>query len=115
RERGVGTFPVRVGEKTARAVNQLAVIAVYAVVLYLVVVHYFTPIMLIVFFAVKRALLVLGVLNKPRPSEPPKEWKAWPTWFSGFAFYHNRLFGGLLISGLIVDSLLRILLPSFWR
>src|SRR3990172_927894 len=73
-KKGVGTFPVRAGEKFARAVNQLAVIATYAVIVYLVAVHYFTPILLIVFFAGKRALLVLGVLTKPRPSEPPKEW-----------------------------------------
>jgi 1,4-dihydroxy-2-naphthoate polyprenyltransferase len=118
--KGVGTFPVRVGEKFARVVNQLAVVLTYAVIVYLVVVHYFTPIMLIVFFAVKRALLVIGVLNKPRPAEPPKEWPAWPTWFSGFAFYHNRMFGGLLILGLIIDSALRVIpftadfLAKYW-
>jgi 1,4-dihydroxy-2-naphthoate octaprenyltransferase len=120
RKKGVGTFPVRVGEKFARLINQLAVILTYAVIVYLVVVHYFTPVMLIVFFAVKRALLVIGVLSKPRPVEPPKEWPAWPTWFSGFAFYHNRMFGGLLILGLILDSALRVipftadLLAKYW-
>jgi 1,4-dihydroxy-2-naphthoate octaprenyltransferase len=109
-----------VGEKFARVVNQLAVVATYAVIVYLVVVHYFTPIMLIVFFAGKRALLVIGVLTKPRPAEPPKEWPAWPTWFSGFAFYHNRMFGGLLILGLILDSALRVIpftadfLAKYW-
>lgn len=119
-KKGVGTFPVRAGERFARLVNQLAVILTYAVILYLVIVHYFTPIMLIVFFAVKRALLVIGVLNKPRPAEPPKEWPAWPTWFSGFAFYHNRMFGGLLILGLILDSALRVIpftadfLAKYW-
>jgi 1,4-dihydroxy-2-naphthoate octaprenyltransferase len=112
RKKGVGTFPVRVGEKFARVVNQLAVILTYAVIVYLVVVHYFTPILLIVFFAGKRALLVLGVLSKPRPIEPPKEWPAWPTWFSGFAFYHNRMFGGLLVLGLILDSALHIFAPD---
>jgi 1,4-dihydroxy-2-naphthoate octaprenyltransferase len=70
--------------------------------------------MLIVFLAGKRALLALRVLIKPRPAEPPKDWPAWPTWFSGFAFYHNRMFGGLLILGILVDSLLRIFLPQFW-
>jgi 1,4-dihydroxy-2-naphthoate octaprenyltransferase len=118
RKKGVGTFPVRVGEKFARAANQLAIILTYAVIIYLVVVHYFTPILLIVFFAGKRALLVLGVLNKPRPVEPPKEWPAWPTWFSGFAFYHNRMFGGLLILALIIDSALHVFTPDlitkFW-
>jgi 1,4-dihydroxy-2-naphthoate octaprenyltransferase len=70
--------------------------------------------MLIVFLASRRALLALTVLTKPRPAEPPKEWPAWPTWFSGFAFYHNRMFGGLLILGILADTLLRIFLPQFW-
>ena len=121
KKKGVGTFPVRVGEKVARLVNQLAVIMTYAVIVYLVFVpHYFTPIMLIVFFAGKRALMVIGVLTKPRPVEPPKEWTAWPTWFSGFAFYHNRMFGGLFILGLIIDTALRVvpftadLIARYW-
>jgi hypothetical protein len=35
-------------------------------------------------------------------------------WFSGFAFVHNRKFGGLLILGLIADALLKTFLPNFW-
>jgi hypothetical protein len=46
--------------------------------------------------------------------EPPPEWKFWPTWFSGFSFYHNQLFGNLFLLGLIVDVLLRLLVPAFW-
>jgi 1,4-dihydroxy-2-naphthoate octaprenyltransferase len=115
KRKGVGTLPVKIGEKAARYVNMVALLLTYAVILYLVFVpHYFTPVMLIVFFAGKRALLALKVLTKPRPAEPPKDWPAWPTWFSGFAFYHNRLFGGLLILGILADTLLRILLPQFW-
>jgi 1,4-dihydroxy-2-naphthoate octaprenyltransferase len=108
-KKGVGTFPVRAGEKTARLVNQLAVILIYAVLVYLVIIHYFTPLILIVFFAAKRALILLAVLSKPRPNEPPKEWPAWPVWFAGIAFYHNRLFGGLLILGLILDTVARVI------
>lgn len=120
-KKGVGTLPVKLGERLARYINIGAVIAIYAVILYLVFVpHYFTPVMLIVFFAIKRALLVIGVLAKPRPAEPPKEWQAWPVWFSGFAFYHNRMFGGLLILGLILDTVLRVipfsaeLIAKYW-
>jgi len=76
--------------------------------------RFFTPILLIVFLAGKRILLVVGVHTKPRPAEPPKEWPGWPTWFSGFAFYHNRLFSNLLILGILADNLLRIFLPTFW-
>jgi 1,4-dihydroxy-2-naphthoate polyprenyltransferase len=113
--KGVGTLPVRIGEKAARYVNIAVFILMYAVILYLVFVpHYFTPVVLIVFLAGKRLLYALGALTKPRPAEPPKEWPAWPTWFSGFAFHHNRLFGNLLILGVLADTLLRLFLPSFW-
>jgi 1,4-dihydroxy-2-naphthoate octaprenyltransferase len=88
-------------------------VLMYAVVVYLIVVRFWTPVMLVVFFAGKRALINLGVLTKPRPAEPPKEWPAWPTWFSGVAFYHNRLFSNLLILGLVADLLLRLALKHY--
>ncbi|MBM3125141.1 MAG: prenyltransferase [Chloroflexi bacterium] len=113
--RGVGTFPVRVGEAIARRVDQIAVVLIYAVILYLVFVsRYFTPVMLIVFLATKDAITFLRVLNKPRPEKAPEGWPAWPVWFSGFAFQHNRQFGGYILLGLIGDALLRIFLPTFW-
>jgi 1,4-dihydroxy-2-naphthoate octaprenyltransferase len=115
KKKGISTLPVRIGEKAARYMNIAVFILIYAVILYLVFVpHYFTPVMLIVLLAGKRFLLVIGVHTKPRPVEPPKEWPGWPTWFSGFAFHHNRLFSNLLILGVLVDSMLRIFLPSFW-
>jgi 1,4-dihydroxy-2-naphthoate octaprenyltransferase len=114
--RGVGTFPVRVGEAFARRTDQFAIIMIYAVILYLVfVTRYFTPAMLIVFLAYKDALTFFKVLNNPKPEQAPEEAKAfWPVWFSGFAFQHNRQFGGYILMGLIVDALLRIYLPNFW-
>jgi 1,4-dihydroxy-2-naphthoate octaprenyltransferase len=91
-------------------------VLIYAVILYLIFrSHFFTPVMLIVFLAGKRLLYAVGVLAKPRPVEPPKEWPGWPTWFSGFAFYHNRLFGNLFVLGLAVDVVLRLFVSGFWR
>ena len=115
KRRGVGTLPVRVGEKAARYINMAALVLIYAVIVYLILVpRYFTPVMLVVFLAGKRLLMVLKVLSKPRPEKPPEEYPAWPAWFSGFAFFHNRMFGGLFILGLIVDTLLRVLVSGFW-
>ena len=115
KKKGVGTLPVRIGEKAARYLNIAVLVLIYLVILYLVFVsHYFTPVMLIVFLAGKRLMYAVGVLTKPRPDEPPKEWPGWPTWFSGFAFYHNRLFENLLLLGVFLDTLLRIFLPAFW-
>lgn len=115
RKKGVGTLPVRIGEKAARILNIAVFVLIYAVILYLIFVpRFFSPVMLIVFLAGKRLLYAVGVLTRPRPAEPPKEWPGWPTWFSGFAFYHNRLFGNLFILGLIADTLLRIFQSGFW-
>lgn len=108
--KGVGTMPVRVGEKAARYITMAALFIVYSVIVYLVFVpRYFTPIMLIIFFAGKRALQALRVLCNPKPPAPPEWWPAWPVWFSAFAFNHNRGFGGLFILGLLVDTLLRVI------
>jgi 1,4-dihydroxy-2-naphthoate octaprenyltransferase len=85
------------------------------VILYLVfVTRYFTPVMLVVFLAYKDALRFFKVLNNPKPEKAPEGWPAWPVWFSGFAFQHNRQFGGYILLGLLADALLRIYLPNFW-
>ena len=106
--KGVGTFPVRVGQTIARYVNIAAILVAYAVVIYLVVTGYFSTVMLLVLFAAQRAMYAVAVLSKPRPEGPPKGFEAfWPTWFSGFCFYHNRMFGGLLILGILLDTLFR--------
>jgi 1,4-dihydroxy-2-naphthoate octaprenyltransferase len=114
-KKGVGTLPVRLGEKAARYVNMAALVLIYAVIVYLIFgPRYFTPVMLIVFLAGKRLLLALKVLSKPRPEQAPEGYPAWPTWFAAFAFSHNRLFGGLFILGLVLDTFLRIFLKGFW-
>ncbi len=115
KERGVGTFPVRVGEAFARRTNQFAIIMIYVVIAYLVFVpHYFTPILLITFIAIKDAWKAIKVLNVPKPAQAPEGWPGWPVWFSAFAFLHNRNFGGLLVLSLVLDALLRVFLPNFW-
>ncbi len=107
-KKGVGTFPVRVGQTFARYVNIASIVVAYAVVIYLVVVGYFSVFMLLVLFAAQRAFYAIAVLSKPRPEGPPKDFEAfWPTWFSGFCFYHNRMFGGLFILGVLLDALVR--------
>ncbi len=109
KQKGVGTFPVRVGQTFARYVNMAAIVIAYAVVIYLVVTGYFSVFMLLILFALKRAFYAVAVLSKPRPEGPPAGFEAfWPTWFSGFCFYHNRLFGGLFILGVLLDTFARL-------
>ncbi len=106
--KGVGTFPVRVGQTFARYVNIAAIVVAYVVVIYLVITGYFSIFMLLVLFALQRALYAVMALSKPRPDSAPKGFEAfWPTWFSGFCFYHNRMFGGLFILGVLLDTLFR--------
>jgi 1,4-dihydroxy-2-naphthoate octaprenyltransferase len=115
KKKGVGTLPVKIGDKPARYVTMAVLVLIYLVIVYLVFVpHYFTPVMLIVFLASRRLLLALAVLTKPRPAQPPEGYTFWPTWFSAFAFHHNRLFAGLFMLGLLVDTILRIYLSGFW-
>lgn len=108
KRKGVGTFPVRVGQTAARYVTLASIVIAYAVIIYLVVTGYFSVVMLMILFAAQRALYAVVVLTKPRPDGPPAGLEMlWPTWFSGFCFYHNRLFGGLLILGIFLDTLFR--------
>lgn len=115
KKKKVGTLPVRVGEKAARLVNIAVLVLIYLTIAYLIFIpRYFTPALLIVLVAGKRLLYAVGVHAKPRPVEPPKEWPAWPIWFSGFTFYHNRLFSNLLLFGILVDVILRLYVSDFW-
>lgn len=108
KKKGVGTFPVRVGQTVARYTTMATIFFAYAVVVYLVAIGYFSVFMLLILFAVKRAFFALAVLLKPRPEGPPAGFETfWPTWFSGFAFYHNRMFGGMFVLGILLDTLFR--------
>jgi 1,4-dihydroxy-2-naphthoate octaprenyltransferase len=114
--KGVTTLPVLIGETAARILNLSVIALAYALVLYLVFVsRYFTPVMLVVFFAANYALKAIAMLSKPRPTEPPPGYPVWPRWFSTMTFLHNRKFGNLFILGLFVDTLLRVFLPTFWH
>jgi 1,4-dihydroxy-2-naphthoate polyprenyltransferase len=114
-KKGVGTLPVRIGETAARYLNIAILVIIYLVVVFLVLVpRYFTPLMLIIFFATPRLVTAIKILSRPRPDSPPPGFPFWPTYFSAFNFNHNRLFGGLFILGLIGDTLLHLFLPAFW-
>jgi 1,4-dihydroxy-2-naphthoate polyprenyltransferase len=106
--KGVGTFPVRVGQTFARYTDIFSIVAAYGIVIYLVATGYFSTFMLLILFAVQRAMYAVAVLAKPRPDAAPQGFEAfWPTWFSGFCFYHNRMFGGLFVIGILLDTFFR--------
>ena len=106
--KGVGTFPVRVGQTFARYTAIFSIVMAYSIVIYLVATGYFSTFMLLILFAAQRAMYAVAVLSKPRPEAAPQGFEAfWPTWFSGFCFYHNRSFGGLFVVGILLDTLFR--------
>jgi len=113
KKKGVGTFPVRVGQTFARVINIIVFVLIYAIIIYLVADGYFSTFVLLTLFALQRAFYAVAVLSKPRPDGPPEGFEAfWPTWFSGFSFYHNRLFGNLFILGVLLDTIFRKLPAS---
>jgi 1,4-dihydroxy-2-naphthoate octaprenyltransferase len=112
----VRTLPVLVGEPAARFITETAIVLSYIITLYLIfVTHFFTPVMLLIFIAIKPGWTALKRLSKPRPDGPPEGYPIWPRWFSTVCFVHNRVFSNYFVLGLILDTLLRTFLPNFWR
>jgi 1,4-dihydroxy-2-naphthoate octaprenyltransferase len=118
-EKNIRTLPVVIGEKSSRYAVVAMMVLPYLLVLGMIALKYFTPVMLIVFLALPTLLQILPFFLKPRPDTRP-EWfpdrqGGWPLFFAPLAFRNNRSFGGLFMLGLLVDVLLRINLPTFWR
>ena len=111
KDKGIHTLPVLLGERAARTLVVLMTGAQYLLVLYLVIIGFFTPVLLVVFLALPVFFKVfLAMYRHPKPSERPEEYPAdaWPLWFVATAFAHNRRFGLLFLLGLLADALLRI-------
>ena len=113
----IRTLPVLLGERRARYVTLSLIVLQYVLVALLIIVGFFTPVMLVVFLSLPMFFrMVLPMYRHPRPTERPEDYPAdiWPLWFvaSGFAF--SRRFGALFLLGLILDTILRLLiLPLF--
>lgn len=110
----VYTLPVVIGQYSARLLDFFSLFFIYGIILYLVATKFYTPVMLIILLAGKQLFIALAVLAKPKPEGPPKDYPAWPVWFSGFTFMHNRRFTMLFMLGLLLDTFLRVLVPAFW-
>jgi 1,4-dihydroxy-2-naphthoate octaprenyltransferase len=111
RDKGIRTLPVLLGERVARYAVMTMMVLQYLLVIYLVLIRFFTPLMLVVLLALPFLRLAWGVYRQPKPAEAPKWYQAgrWPLWFVGFAFAHNRRFGMFFLLGLVGDVILRTL------
>ncbi len=105
--KAVRTFPVLVGEKIARWIAIFLISMQYITVVYLVIIGFFSPIMLIVFLAIKDLIKTISIFLKPKPDRKPDDYpeSAWPLWFVAYAFVHNRKFGILFMFGLLLETL----------
>lgn len=109
--KGIHTLPVIIGEKAARYSVMVMIALQYALVVALVITRFFTPVMLIVLFALIPSRHIWGMLSRPKPATPPaKDITGWPMWFVSTNFLHNRFYGTLFLVGLIADAIIKNLI-----
>lgn len=119
KERRIHTLPVVIGEKAARLSILAMMILPYLITAYLIAIKYFTPVMAIVLLALPTLKSLYPTLLKSKPETRPVDFPegqgGWPLYFAPISFINNRKFGSLFMLGLLVDVLLRIFVPAFWR
>src|SRR5215813_13087175 len=103
--RGIRTLPVILGRQFSLQLNQVLMVAFYAIVIGLVASRTVGVGVLLVAFALPRLLTVLRAYSLPKPATPPPGYRLWPLWFVSLAFHHNRLAGSLFVLGLMVNAL----------
>jgi len=111
--KGIRTIPVIIGDKASLWLNQAMMVGYYIIVAILVLTGTLSVWVLLVFFAIRRLVMVLKIYNEPKPSEPPPDYPVWPLWFVSAAFHHGKLAGGLFVLGLILNLILPFTLNLF--
>jgi 1,4-dihydroxy-2-naphthoate octaprenyltransferase len=106
--KGIRTMPVLLGEKAARYAVMAMLALMYLLVIALVLTGFFSPVMLVVLFALPALRLVWRYYKAPKPLEQPAGTEGvWPLWFSAASFYHNRSYGMLYLLGLLVSIFIK--------
>ena len=118
RAKNIHTLPVILGEKISRYLILSMMAASYLLVVLMILLKYFTPIMLVVLLALPQLKLMIPAFRKPKPETKPPDFPegngGWPLYFAPLAFVNNRSFGGYFLVGLVIDTILRIFWPQFW-
>ena len=108
----IRTLPVLLGERAARNLVQIIVLFQYAILVYLVIKGFFTPVFLLMLLALPSYFkTVLPMYLKPRPAEKPSDYieDVWPLWFVASMFVFTRHFGWLFLLSLVLDTALHLL------
>ncbi len=108
---GIRTMPVILGERLARRVNQVLMLACYPILVGAALAGWIGPWVLLVLLGLPRLVTVLRTYSRPKPESPPQSYVGWPLWFVGYAFVHTRRAGGLLMLGLLLNAFVPITLP----
>lgn len=119
------TLPVLIGEKASRYAIMAMFVLPYLITLYLVAIHFFTPVMVIIAFALPTLFASLPPLTKPKPATRPEGFPdgqgGWPLYFAPIAFGNNRAFGVWFVFGVILDVAVRFipataaLVQQYWH
>jgi 1,4-dihydroxy-2-naphthoate octaprenyltransferase len=109
RAKGIRTLPVIVGDRAARGFVVAMFVLQYVVIGYLVVIGFFSPLLLVVLAALPKLRDATRVYRRPKPASRPAEYPVdvWPLWFVAYAFAHNRRWGLLFLVGLVSDVIAR--------
>lgn len=108
RSKRIRTFPVIIGERSARGMVMFFWVAQYALIVLLIVAEKIGLCNAVVLLAFPKMVWAVKYFSKPRPKDPPPELvpNVWPLYFSAVAFVYNRRFGSLFLLGLILDLVL---------
>jgi 1,4-dihydroxy-2-naphthoate polyprenyltransferase len=102
----IGTLPVLLGERVARAVTLGLMVAFYVVVVLLIPLGALPWTSLIALVALWRLWKSWLYLRKPRPTKRPENFPVWPLWYAAVTFVHTRRAGALLVLGLLAGAVL---------
>jgi 1,4-dihydroxy-2-naphthoate octaprenyltransferase len=116
KERHIRTLPVVIGEQNARYMLVAMLILQYVLTLALVLMGYFTLVMVAVVLAIPTLCKIWPRFSAPKPTEKPADFpEVWPNYFVAAAFLHNRNFGVWFMLALIVDSVLNVFFPTILK
>jgi 1,4-dihydroxy-2-naphthoate octaprenyltransferase len=108
--KGIHTLPVLLGDRTSR-IAALGLIAIqYLLVIYLVVIRYFSPVLLIVFLSLTTIPMVWKIFKDTKPATEPAGYppNVWPLYYVAAGFYFARRFALLYLLGVILDVVLHL-------
>jgi len=108
--KGVRTLPVLLGERRARLVARILLVAQYAGCLALVASGREHWLLLAVFLTVPALRRALRRFAQPKPEARPDTFPAnlWPLWFAPHAFAHTRRFMPVFLGALVIAEWLPV-------